>query len=303
MLPLLAAALIVLPFVASGYWVRLATDVFLFAILAESVNLISGYAGYAALGNVVFLGTGAYATGTLMVDLHLPFLVGLAAAGLVSAAYAALLGLPILRLRGHYFVMGTIGIDLLTREVVYNLGFTGGGQGLNMPIAPWSPPALYAVFYFAMLAVLAACVLCTFYVERSRLGFGLRAIRADEEAATVVGIPTTAYKVTAWVLSAFFTGLAGGLYAYWQTYVDPGVVFDIVTSVQFFVMMMLGGMGTLWGPLIGACVIEVLGQLIWGQFPTVHYLVLGLLIVAIVLGLPRGIVAWISERGQRRATA
>lgn len=302
-LAVLLAAVVVLPFVLSGYWVRLMTDVFLFAILAEAVNLISGYAGYAALGNVVFWGTGAYATGVLMVDLHQPFLVGLAASGLLSAAYAALVGVPILRLRGHYFVMGTIGLDLLTRELVYNIGFTGGGKGLNMPLPPWTPPALYAVFYFGMLAVLLACLACTWLVERSRLGFGLRAIRADEETAAVVGIPTTLYKVGAWVISAFFTGLAGGMYAYWQTYIDPGVVFDVVTSVQFFVMMMLGGMGTLWGPVIGAFAIEVLGTLIWGQFPVVHYMVLGLLIIVIVLGLPRGLVAWVAERWPSRAAA
>ena len=289
-------AFLIFPIVATGYWIRVVTSALMFATMAQACNIITGYAGYAALGNVVFFGVGAYGTAILMNHYHMAFLPALVVGGgAVAAAYAALLGIPILRTKGHYFVMATIGLMEATREVVLNLKWTGGGHGLNMPIPDLAPPTLYSFFYYYMLTILLLCTLTVWFISRHRFGYGLRAIRANEEAASVMGVNTLYYKVIGWTISTFFTGMAGGVYAYWTTFIEPKDVFSVVVSVKFFVMMMLGGMGTVLGPIIGAFFVELLGEILWGSFTELHRGILGLLIVVIVLIVPRGMVQFMRE--------
>ncbi len=285
------------PSVVSGYWLRVLTSALMYAVLAQSVNIISGYAGCPALGNVVFFGVGAYSAGVLMTALKLPFVPALLLSGLIGAAYAAVVGLPILRTKGHYFVMATIGLNDATRELVNNLdSVTQGTRGIALPLPHTGPLDILTFFYLVMLTLLVVVVIATQWIDRSRLGYALKAIKSDEAAARAVGIDTTVCKVFAWAVSAFFTALAGAVFAYWMTFIEPHVVFDIVMSVKMFIMLSLGGAGTVIGPTIGALLLELLSEVVWGQFPQVHYLVLGIVLVAVVLLLPEGVAVLIKER-------
>ena len=214
--------LLIAPMAIRGYWVRLLTNMFMFGILAESVNIIAGYCGYLALGNMLFFGLGAYVVAVLMTKLALGFVTSLILAGLGASFFSVVVGLPILRLKGQYFLMATMGLLELLREIITNLSFTGGGQGTTLPMFPGGAAAANKFFYYLMLGLMMASDPLYLLHFRSSLGYAFRAIRFDEEAASVMGINPTAYKTSAWAMSAFFTGVAGGAYAYWMSYIDPG---------------------------------------------------------------------------------
>lgn len=296
---LFGAALLAVPWVATGYLVRFLTTLFMFSVLAKAWNLIGGLAGYPSFGNVAFFGIGAYTTGVLMVRFGLAFLPSLVAGGLAGALFAVGIGLPVLRLRGHYFAVATFATAEAMREIVNNLtDLTGGGKGLSLPLMAGGARAIGVYFYYLMLGLLVAAVATNVLVLRSRLGYGLLALREDEEAAMVAGIDTTLYKVVAFGLSAFLTGLAGGIYAYWLTYIDPTNVFDVVISVTMLVMVILGGSGTLWGPVVGAVILMVLTEFLWSRFLELHAAFLGTVIILVVLFIPDGLVEMV-RRGRR----
>jgi branched-chain amino acid transport system permease protein len=276
------------PHLVRGYWIRLMTNMFMFAVLAESVNIIAGYCGYLALGNMLFFGLGAYIVAVLMVPLHFAFAPALALAGIGSCLFSVLVGLPILRLKSQYFLTGTIGLMELLREIVRNLPFAGGGQGIIMPIFPGTPAAANAFFYYTMLILMAAAVLCTVFVARSYLGYAFLAIRFDEDAAAVMGINPTPYKTIAWAMSAVFTGMAGGIYCYWMSYMNPVEAFQVAPSIKMFLMMTLGGRATVLGPVIGAFFIEFISEIVWGNFLQLHNLILGAILVLVVVFTPTG---------------
>lgn len=304
--PLKMAALVVLltvflalPFVLSGFWVRVFTSVFMMAALAQSLNYMAGFAGYADFGNVLYFGIGAYTTAFLMTkDLPPPAaaLVGM----LLAAALAASLGLPILRLRGHYFAIATIGLMEGVRELVVNMGFLGGGSGLNVPIIRLPPQQFSLLIYFLMLALMLAYTGLAYTLSRSSLGYGLRAIKADEQAAAVMGINTTRFKVVAWSLSAACSSLVGSVYAIWQGFLEPAVAFDILRSTEYFIMMLLGGAGTVLGPVIGSFILQLMQVLVWERLLRGHAAVVGVVIILVVLFLPNGLMAKLRERSRRR---
>ncbi len=282
--------LLIMPMGIRGYWVRLFTNMFMFGILAESVNIIAGYCGYLALGNMLFFGLGAYVVAVLMTKLALGFVPSLILAGLGASFFSVVVGWPILRLKGQYFLMATMGLLELLREIITNLSFTGGGQGITLPMFPGGAASANYYFYYLMLGLMLACIFCTFYISKSSLGYAFSAIRFDEEAASVMGINPTIYKTSAWALSAFFTGLAGGAYAYWMSYIDPGEAFQITPSIKMYLMMVLGGRGTVLGPIIGAFFIEFVSEVVWGEFLELHFLILGLILVAVVVFAPKGLI-------------
>ncbi len=292
---LLALAAIV-PFVLTGYWVRLITGMFMYAALASSLNIIMGYAGYADFGNIVFFGIGAYTTAILMKEMGVPFLLAMPIGGLVCSAFTVLLGLPILRLRGSYFAIASMGLSQAMRELVRNLGITGGGVGYSVPMLRVEPRVFNMLIYFLMFGLMALSVLVSYLVLRSKFGHGLRAIRADEEGASVMGIDTTKHKIMAWALSAFLTGLVGGAYGLWFVYITPDDVFNILVSVKYLVMTYLGGIGTVAGPVIGAFLLEYVSDYIWSRFLEIHLGVLGLAIILIVLFMPRGFLHMVRTR-------
>jgi branched-chain amino acid transport system permease protein len=177
------------------------------------------------------------------------------------------------------------------REIVNSAtGLTGGGMGLNLPILRMAVDAQAKLFYFSMLAIALLTLLTAFFVSKHPLGFGLRCIKQNEDAANMIGINTTIYKTTAFILSAAFVGCAGAFYASWVNYIEPGDVFDILLSVKPIVMVLLGSAGTLLGPVVGAVIFLFFEELVWRNFLTFHSGVLGLLVVLLILYLPNGLL-------------
>lgn len=291
--------LLALPFAVGPQTIRLLTTLFMFAALTASWNLIGGLAGYISFGHVVFYGVGAYTAAMAMIRFGVPFAVGLGLSGIVVLFFALLIS-PVLRLRGHYFAIITYGVAEATREIVNNVGFTGGGKGVTLPLLDWTIRTAAVAFYLAMLGLLLVAMAVTYGVARSRLGYALKAIRADEEAAAVMGINTARVKTAVFLLSAVLTGFVGAVYARWISYIDPVTVFDPLISVATIVMAYLGGAGTLLGPLVGALVVQLVGDLLLERFLELHSAVLGLLVIVTVMFVPGGLMSLVAGR-QRRA--
>lgn len=275
-----------LPLFAGTYLLRLATIVAMYAVLAQSWNFIGGLAGYPSFATAAFFGLGAYVAAVLQTK-GVPIFIAWGAAGVVAAAFAGLVGGAILHLRGHYFAIASLVIVEVMREVVNSTpDLTGGGMGLNLPVAKGAV-AQQAQFYFhAMLGVFALVYAAALLVHHGKLGFALRCIKQNEDAASILGVNTTACKAAAFALSAGFVGIAGAIYASWTHYIDPTDVFDVLLSVKPLVMVLLGGAGTLLGPVVGAVILLVFEEVIWRNFLTIHAAVLGLVIVVLVLFLP-----------------
>ncbi|MFL5802588.1 MAG: branched-chain amino acid ABC transporter permease [Roseiflexaceae bacterium] len=276
-----------LPAFMSPYQLRTYTTLLLLALMAQGWNLIGGYTGYAAFGNVAFFGIGAYTTGLLMISpWHVPFFVALAAGALLAALVAALVGLPVLRLRGHYFAIATLGVAEALRQVADAWdSLTNGSTGIDLPLNPNA-----SFFYYTALVLVALGLLISWLLLRSKIGYGWLAIREDQDAARMLGINTTRFKVLAFALSAAFAALAGGVTAYQNIHVTPTDFFRIDYTLQMIIACVIGGAGTLLGPLIGAAVYQLLSTYLWGQFIELHPTFLGLIIIFFVVFLPRGLM-------------
>jgi branched-chain amino acid transport system permease protein len=288
---LVVAALAVAPAGLSPFLVQFLINLFMLAALAESWNIIGGFTGYASFGNVAFFGIGAYTTGVLLTVAAWPFALALPAGGLLAMAFAGLIGMPILRLKGHYFAIATLGVAETMREIVYNLKITGGGTGLTMPITRSPLP-----FFYLMLAILVAATLVNWWLSASRFGYGLIAIREDEDAAMAMGINTALYKTAAFALSGAFAGLVGGVFAYWITFIDPDGVFRVIVTIQMIIMAVFGGMGTVVGPLLGAFVLASVSELLSTQLVSLAELFNGLIVILVVLFMPKGLAEVIRNR-------
>ena len=261
------------PFMIDAYWLRILTSVFMFAIVTQGLNVIVGITGYHAFGNAAFFGIGAYTIGVVM-QLGAPFPLALAAAPPACAAVAAILGWPILRLRGHYFAIATVALNLAMIEALPAIGgITGGAEGLALPLSDWEPGPLYIALYWTMLAGMVAATALVAWLLHTRLGYALRAIRDSERAAGVVGIDTRRAKTAAWAI----------------TFIEPGSAFDPAIGVRAYIMLILGGMGTVFGPVFGAFFLELLSTLLWANMLRGHDLVLGILIVTVCLAAPNGL--------------
>lgn len=294
-------ALAGLPMVGEPYWLRLGTTVLMYAVLALSWNFIGGMAGYPSFATAAFFGLGAYSGGVLQ-KLGLGMWLSWSLSGLIAFLFAAALGLALLRLRGHYFAIASLVVAEVLREIINSAtDLTGGGMGLNLPLRTGQSVGQQAVFFFwTMLGLAAMAAAMTLFVQYGKLGFGLRCIQQNESAADMLGINTTLYKTTAFALSAVFTGIAGAIYASWVNYIEPPDVFDVLYSVKPIVMVLLGGAGSVFGPIIGAGLFLGLEELVWRRFLEVHSGVLGLLIVLLVLFLPKGIAGLARRRRERR---
>jgi len=282
--------MIAVPFVVGGYWLRILTNIYMYAVIAQGLNVIVGFAGYHAFGNAVFFGIGAYTAG-VAITLGAPVWMAFILAVLVSVVAAAALGWPLLRLKGHYFAIATVALNMAMIDLIINIGgVTGGAQGLPLPLESLSPTDLNRLIYFLMLGAMVASVLIVLWLDTAPLGYALRALRDSEIGAEVMGIDTTLAKTLAWTISAAMTGGVGGIWGYWINFIEPGSAFDINLSVNGYVMMLVGGMGTVIGPVIGAFFLEIFSTIIWGQFIKIHLLILGLLIIAVVMLMPEGLL-------------
>jgi branched-chain amino acid transport system permease protein len=289
-------AVILFPLVSNNFFIRFGTDILMFAIMASAWNIIGGYTGYASFGNVVFFGIGAYATAVLMEKAGLHFIIAYLTAGGTAALFAILIGLPVLRLRGHYFAIATLGVAEAIKALVQNLEITEGNAGIYLPILDLPVTQQYYLFFYMMLATLLMTLLTTYLVLNAKLGYSFIAIREDEEAAASIGINTTLSKTTAFALSGFFTGLAGSIYAYQQAFIQPGPAFTVQTTVKMIVMAVFGGMGQLFGPLIGALSIEVISEILSNYFLVAHTLFFGTVVILAIVFTPKGLIDIISQR-------
>jgi branched-chain amino acid transport system permease protein len=292
-------ALAALPFAGNNYAIRLASIMMLYAVLALSWNFIGGLTGYPSFATAAFFGLGAYAGAVAQSRGLAPWLAWPLAA-LVTALFAFLLGVTILRLRGHYFAIASLVVGEVLREVTNTwTAVTGGGMGLNLPVMRVAVTTQARLFYVVLAGLAALTLVATIVVTRTKLGFGLRSIQQNEDAANMVGVNTTLYKTVAFMLSAVFVGAAGAVYAAWVNYIEPTDVFDVLYSVKPIVMVLLGGAGTVVGPVVGAVAFLALEELVWRNFLTIHAGLLGLIIVVLIFFLPRGLLAL----GQRRRIA
>lgn len=277
----------------------------MFVALASSLNILLGYTGYVSFGHIVFFGLGGYTGFYLLSQRGWPVYTAALAGGLLSACLAGLLGLAILRLRGAYFALATIGINEAARAFVNNFAPFGGPTGLYVNFAVYkqyggATQALWTTFILLWASTLAVLVV-SFLVKHSRFGLGLMAIREDEDAAMVMGVKAPMAKTLAFVLSAFFPGVIGTLFFFKNGNVEPGDAFRLHMSIETLVMVMLGGQGTVLGPVLGAITYERLrGYLLTSPlFKSLHLTFSGLALLLIVLFVPAGVVGWLRTRFAR----
>jgi branched-chain amino acid transport system permease protein len=281
----IVAVLAVLPWTGNTVLVQFGINVLLLATLAQGWNIIGGYTGYPSFGNSVFYGLGAYGVAISMVQYQLPFWAGMLFGLALGVAFAGLLGLAVLRLKGHYFAICTLGLALVMTAIVSNLEIAGSNIGLVLPLHTGE-----ALFYELALGLLVLATLTIFWLSRSRFGFGLIAIRENEEGAAVLGVNTTLYKILAFMLSAAFTALAGGIYAYYITFIDPAGVFDVGLNVKMIIMAVFGGPGSVLGPVVGAFVLSAVSEVLATKVTSIASMFFGVVIVVAVVFMPRGVI-------------
>ena len=301
---LLAFAPLVLP----PFYVRVGQLMLYSAGLAVAWTILGGFAGYASFGHAAFIGVGAFAAG--LAEQSLPDLptvlllpAGMLAGAAACAVLSALVAYPILRLRGTFFAIAMLGVCHVCAELNNNIDVLQGSLGLNFPpIAPpsWDP----AIFFYQLyLATGTAVLLIAWQVRRSRFGAGLLSIREDEDTARMLGVPTERYKRTAFVVSAVLTGVLGVIYAHSLGYITPDSVYRDDTSLSLIVYSLLGGMGTLFGPVIGAGLLVFVTQVILARLLDFHLFATGLLLVLLVLTAPGGVLGLVKSWKLRRRLA
>jgi branched-chain amino acid transport system permease protein len=277
------ALLATVPWWGSAVLVQFGINALILATLAQSWNIIGGYTGYPSFGNSVFYGLGGYGVAIAMVQYGLPFPAGLAIGISLAVGFAILLGLPVLRLRGHYFAIATLGLAEVMTAIVSNLEIAGRNVGLILPLVKGD-----ALFFELSLILLVVTTLAVMWISRSRFGFGLIAIRENEQAAAVMGVNTTLYKILAFALCSVFAAVAGGIHAYWITYLDPGSAFDVALNVKMIIMAVFGGPGTIFGPVLGAFVLSAISEILAAKVTSLASIFFGIVIIAAIVFMPRG---------------
>lgn len=302
-------ALIVLgiaaPFLLPNYVTQLAF-LWVMVVFALTWDLVGGQMGYNSFGNVIFFGVGCYAVAAVQRDSGLGYFAGLgvgtALGVFLAVAMAAVLGGAILRLRGHYFAIATLGLGIAAGEIASGWEYIGAGAGIVTPVFPGAPEARGVFFYYSFAALALVCFLTLRALYRTRFGLAINAIRDDEDKAEAMGLPTTRYKTLAWTVGAIFLAIAGAGVGDLIGFIDPReVAFSGETyGVWMVLMAILGGSGTLWGPVVGAIVFHITQELFWTYFLGFQRIALGIIIVAIVVFFPQGILGWLRERWPER---
>ncbi|MDV3293389.1 MAG: branched-chain amino acid ABC transporter permease [Nitrososphaerales archaeon] len=255
-------------------------------VLAESFNMFAGLTGYVNFGHVVFYGVGGYAGALLMANAHASPYLAVVVGGLASSLLALGISLPTTRLRGAYFAIATLSINEAFFVTFDNWDAVGSAPGFTLPISYYQP----VQEYYAMLVLAVLCIAAMLLISRSKFGIALQAIKQQESTASSIGINPAYYKTMTLVFSGFFAGVAGAL-AIWQiTFIDPPSAFNITITVNSISMAMLGGLGTVAGPIIGGALLYELTDYLGLSYPFIHLIVLGVIIIGVVLVIPDGIV-------------
>lgn len=305
------AVALLLPVVLGPYALAIAINVLFFAYLGQAWNLIGGYAGQLSAGHAVFVGVGGYAAAVLAAETGLTPWIGMFVGGALAAVLGGVIGYLGFRfgLRGFYFVLLTVAVAEVCRIVVSNWERVGGAVGFYITFTG-DPRRLSfqddRAWYYIALALLVLATAIVWIVERRRFGIYLTAIREDETACEALGVDTLRYKLLAMMLSSFLTGLAGAFYAYRYSSLQPNAVFGIPLSVEIIIRPIVGGAGTLAGPIVGSLILTPLAELsraLFGQggWHGAHLVLYGVLLVAVVLFVPQGVVPWLRDVVRRRA--
>jgi branched-chain amino acid transport system permease protein len=294
-LPIIMIILFAFPLVRPPlFFLTLFFSVFMYVGLTESWNLLGGYTGYVSLGHIAFFSTGAYTTAVFMNRLGAsPFATAILG-GVFAAILAALVGYPVLRLKGAYFTISSLLLAVVMQLVFMNWEFVGSSTGLWYKLLPVSIEVNRVIFYEVMLVVAMAITFLVRWVEKSKFGAGLIAIREDEDVAKMMGINSPWLKMRAFILGAFFAGVVGGVYGYYMSYVHPEVTFNINTSLLILLMSFFGGCRTWAGPLLGAVVLSLANQLIVTFIGAeISRILYGLLLVIVIIFMPNGVIQYI----------
>lgn len=296
------AAFPLLQLAAGGlnYWLHMMLVVLMYVAMASSWNVLGGYAGYISLGHSAFYGIGGYVTGALMTLHGVSPLIAAPLAGVACFALGLPVGLITLRTRGPAFIISTIALLMLARLALDNTEALGGADGMSLPLPDLPADTAKLPFYYGMLAVAVAAVYASYRIRHAKLGLGLRAIAEDEVKAEAAGIPTRLYKVIAFALSGLFIGIAGGIWGDYLTYLKPTIFFQILTSADIVLMAILGGRGTVAGPVLGAIVLVAADELVVAQLGSteLNVAVKGAAMIAVLLVFPDGIVGTLKARGR-----
>ncbi len=276
--------------------------ILMLAVLASGINIIMGYTGYVSFGHIVFFGLGGYFAFYLMQTFSMNFVLAAIIGGFGTSLVAFLIGMPVLKLRGAYFALATIGINEAMRAFVNNFEPFGGAVGMffNYSVYDMYGGAKTAgeFAYYAMVTVTLLTIAASFIIKKSKFGLGLLAIREDQDAAMVLGIDPARAKVITYAISAFFPALAGAIFFFKNGIIEPTPAFDLLRSIEARVMVMLGGYGTVTGPVVGAFVYESLRSYLITSptFANFHLFVAGFLLLIIVLFVTAGLVGWVRNR-------
>lgn len=291
-------------FTDNQYYVHMGILILYYALVSQAWNILSGYAGQFSFGHAIFFGTGAYASAILLVKYNISPWIGMIIGAVVAILIALLIGFLSFRykLRGAYFSLGTLAFAEILRIIVQNMDYFNKTLGILLPIG--SNPLMFQfesrITYFYVILVLTIIVtLITYFISKSRLGFNLIAIRENEDAAQSLGVNTFKNKMMAIAISGALTSVGGTFYAQYLLYIDPPTTFGNDVSVSIILPAILGGMGTILGPFMGALIIVPLGEVtshFFGGFAGVHLMVYGLILVLVILFLPEGLVGWFQEK-------
>lgn len=291
---LAGGGLALLPLVGPGYHLALLTDIFFWVGMASCWNLACGNTGYIDFGSAAYAGLGAYAAG-ICLGSGASLILALALAALIPALAALAVGLPTLRLRGAYFAIATLALAEALKQICQQWeGLTGGAMGLTVAVPLGDSDYYYAYLAIAGL-VLAICALA----RGGRLGLALRALRGDEAVAARIGVNTLAAKMTVYCLAATLIGLLGGVQATRISYFTPADAFNVHITIKMIIMSLLGGLGSLWGPALGAAALQTLEDYLGAEFLDFYLALVGAVIVAVIIFLPRGLVGGLGRGGRR----
>lgn len=298
------AVLAIVPFarpVVGGsfnYILQIATIALMWVALASSWNIIGGYAGYISLGNNVFYGIGGYFSGALLVyQGWSPFWTA-ALGGVVGLAFGVIVGLITLRTSGPAFIIATIALVLMASLIFDNWDLIGGANGLSLPLPGYSREWVRVPFYIAMAVAAVGSVLLSWKVAHSKLGLGLRALAEDETKAEVLGINTRRYKIIAYALSGYFPAVAGAIWGYSLAYLRPSIFFTIAIAAQMVLMAIIGGRGTVAGPVLGALLLVAVNEVSVAQFGSseLNIVITGVILIVVLLFFPAGIVGTLRDK-------
>jgi branched-chain amino acid transport system permease protein len=285
---------------AYNSWMQVGMITLMWIAMSSSWNILGGYAGYISLGHGVFIAIGGYVAGMALIYLDISPFISAPLAGLAAMAVGGLSGLLTLRVRGPAFIISTIAMLLLVFLLFDNWEFVGGSNGVSLPLPPFSVEWLKVPFYYGMALSAVGAVYLSYRVAHSKFGLGLRAISQDETKAEVAGVNTRWFKVAAFALSAFFIGTVGAVWGYSLSYLRPTIFFEIGVAAEMVLMAIIGGRGTVAGPVVGAVLIYWANEFSIRQFgeTELNIVVTGLVLVAVLIFFPLGIVGSLRKAGK-----